>query len=116
MKISISYRRVILPQSIESVIERQVRKINALLKSYAPDLVQLRGILETIPHRPEFSFSANLSLPTGMLHSSAVAPDARSCARKALLDLETQIKKHQALLRKHFDWKRTRGAARGSLS
>jgi ribosome-associated translation inhibitor RaiA len=111
MKIAISYRRVTLPQSIESVVERQVHKMNALLKSYAPDLVQLRGTLETSPHRPEFSFSANLSLPTGTLHASAVAPDARSSARKALLELEEQIKKHQALLRKHFEWQHQRGGS-----
>jgi len=116
MNIAISYRRVTQPQPIESVIERQVHKINALLKSYAPDLVQLRGTLETNPHRPEFIFSANLSLPTGMLHASAVGPDARACARQALLELESQIKKHQALLRKHFDWKRKRGSIRGGFA
>jgi ribosome-associated translation inhibitor RaiA len=115
MKIAISYRRVTQPQAIDSVVERQVHKINALLKSYAPDLVQLHGTLETNPHGAEFSFSANLFLPTGMLHASAVAPDARTCARKALLDLETQIKKHQALLRKHFEWKRNRGSIRGGF-
>jgi ribosome-associated translation inhibitor RaiA len=115
MNIAISYRRVTLPQPIESVVDRQVHKINALLKSYAPDLVQLRGTLEANPHRPEFTFSVNLSLPTGMLHASAVSPDARTCARQALLELEAQIKKHQALLRKQFEWKGKRGAVRGTV-
>ena len=53
-------------------------------------------------------FSANLSLPTGQLHASADAPDARSCTKKALVELESQIKKHQALLRKEFEWKHER--------
>lgn len=108
MKVAITYRRVTLPQPVESLVERHVHKINALLKSYAPDLVQLRGVLESNRHGPEFSFTLNLSLPTGQLHAVAAAPDPRSCTKKALVELETQIKKHQALLRKHFEWKHER--------
>ena len=108
MKIAITYKRVTLPQPVEPVVERHARKINALLKSYAPDLVLLRGVLEGNSHGPEFTFSANLSLPTGTLHASAVSTDASTSTRKALLDLESQIKKHQALLRKHFEWKHER--------
>jgi len=108
MKIAITYRRVTLPQPVEVLVERHVHKINSLLKSYAPDLVHLRGVLESKRHGQEFSFTASLSLPTGRLHASAAAPDARTCAKKALVELETQIKKHQALLRKHFEWKHER--------
>jgi len=108
MKVAITYRHVTLPQPVETLVERHVHKMNSLLKSYAPDLVQFHGVLESKRHGPEFSFSANLSLPTGQLHSSASAPDARACAKKALVELETQIKKHQALLRKHFEWKHER--------
>jgi ribosome-associated translation inhibitor RaiA len=74
MKIAISYKHVTLPQPLESALEKHIQKINALLKTYAPDLVHLHGTLERNPHRVEFSFSANLSLPTGSLHASAVAP------------------------------------------
>lgn len=108
MKIAITYRRITLPQPVETLVERHVHKINALLKSYAPDLVQLHGVLESNPHGPQFSFTLNLSLPTGQLHAGADAPDPRSCAKKALVELETRIKKHQALLRKHFEWKHDR--------
>jgi ribosomal subunit interface protein len=109
MKIAIEYKHVTLPQPVETLVERQVQKINVLLKSYAPDLVHLHGVLESTRHNgPKFSFSAILSLPTGQLHASATAPDARACAKKALAELEAQIKKHQALLRKHFEWKHER--------
>jgi ribosomal subunit interface protein len=108
MKIAIAYRRVTLSQPVETLVERHVHKIDSLLKSYEPDLVQLRGVLEANRHGPEFSFDLNLSLPTGQLHASAAAEDVRSCAKKALVELETQVKKHQALLRKHFEWKHER--------
>ncbi len=108
MKIAISYRHGTKPQPVETLVERHLHKINSLLKSYAPDLVHLRGVLESKRHGPEFSFTASLSLPTGQLHATADAEDARSCTKKALVELETQIKKHQAHLRKQFEWKHER--------
>ena len=78
MKIAISYRHVTLPQPIESVVERQIQQNQRL----AEKLCAGSGATPRNPRNksssPEFSFSANLSLPTGTLHASAVAPDARS--------------------------------------
>jgi len=117
MKASISYRHVEFPKPVESAVDRHVRKINTLLKSYAPDLVQLRGHFAKQPRRAEFSFSVNLSLPTGTLHATADgSPDPAVCAREAFAELETQIKKHQSLLRKDFRWKRKRGRAEKALA
>ncbi len=106
MKISISYRHVEFPETIEPAVNRHLQKIGTLLKRYEPDLVQIHGAFEKNPHNTEFSFSLNLSLPTGTLHATGEAPDARSSARKAFAELEAQIKKHQARLRKDHEWKR----------
>ena len=48
----------------------------------------------------QFTFSVSLSLPTGTLYASSETAGADSSARKAFAELETQIKKHQARLRK----------------
>ena len=106
MKIDISYRHVDFPSPVEAAISRHLRKINALLKRYAPDLVQLHGAFDKLPHKSEFTFSVNLSLPTGTLHATGEASSAPTSARKAFLELEAQIKKHQARLRKDREWKR----------
>jgi len=116
MKITISYRHVESPQAIESALDRHISKIGKLLKSYQPDLVQLHGGYEKQPHRSEYIFSANLSLPTGTLHANGEGPDAVMSARKAFVDLEKQIKKHQARLRKDYEWKRKRGKAEQALA
>ena len=108
MKISISYRHIETPQAVESALNRHISKIGKLLKSYAPDLVQLHGGFERQPHRAEYVFSANLSLPTGTLHATEVGPDPATSARNAFVELETQIKKHQSRLRKDYEWKRKR--------
>jgi ribosomal subunit interface protein len=116
MKISISYRHIESPQAVESAMQRHISKMGKLLKCYAPDLVQFHGGFEKQPHRAEYIFSANLSLPTGTLHATASGPDAARSARKAFVELETQIKKHQSRLRKDYEWKRKRGKAEQALA
>ena len=116
MKINISYRHIEPPQAVESALDRHLSKMAKLLKSYQPDLVQFHGGFEKHPHRAEFIFSANLSLPTGTLHATGAGPDAASSARKAFVEIETQIKKHQSRLRKDYEWKRKRGKAERALA
>jgi ribosomal subunit interface protein len=116
MKINISYRHVESPQAVEAALERHLAKITKLLKSYQPDLVQFHGGFEKQPHKAEYIFSANLSLPTGTLHATGNGPDAAASARKAFAELQAQIKKHQARLRKDYEWKRKRGKAEQALA
>lgn len=116
MKIAISYRHVEVPQLVEPAVERHLKKIGTLLKSYAPDLVQVHGAFEKQPRRNEITFSLNVSLPTGTLHSVGAGPNARASARQAFGEMETQIKKHQARLRKDYEWKRKRGRIQQALA
>lgn len=116
MKINISYRHVESPQAIESALERHGAKIEKLLKCYDPDLVQLHGGFEKQPHKSGYIFSANLSLPTGTLHANGHGPDPAKSARKAFVELEAQIKKHQSRLRKDYEWKRKRGRTEQALA
>lgn len=116
MKICISYRHVESPQAIEAALDHHSSKIEKLLKSYQPDLVQLHGGFEKHPHRAEFAFSANLSLPTGALHATATGPNPAASVRKAFVELEKQIKKHQSRLRKEHEWKRKRGRTQQALA
>jgi ribosomal subunit interface protein len=116
MKVSISYRNVEARQKIESALQRYIAKMSKLLKSYDPDLVQFHGGFEKQPHRTEYTFSANLSLPTGTLHATGQGPDPSASGRKAFAELEKQIKKHQSRLRKDYEWKRKRGKAEQALA
>jgi ribosome-associated translation inhibitor RaiA len=109
MKTSISYKQVEPSPLLESAIERHLRKVGTLLKTYEPDLIQLHGSFEKQPHPAEYRFSVNLSLPTGALHATGAGPDAGISVRIAFRELEAQIKKHQALLRKDYEWRRKRG-------
>lgn len=116
MKTSIRYSNVEHPKNVEKALSRRLEKIEKLLKRYGPDLVQLHGSFEKHPHRSEFTFSVDLSLPTGTLCAAANGPNALVSARKAFSELEAQIKKHQALLRGDYEWKRKRGRAERALA
>ena len=92
----------------QSKHRRSADKLERLLKAYDPDLVQLHGVCSQNPHKEEHSFSLNLSLPTGTLHAIGTAEKVRSCCKQAFSEIETQVKKHQSLLRHDHEWKRKR--------
>jgi ribosome-associated translation inhibitor RaiA len=112
MKLSISYKLEEWQESIEKETQRHVVKMGKLLKRYAPDLVQLRCTIEKRPRKQEYLFSVNLSLPTGTLHAIGEAADVRKSVKTAFAEIETQIKKHMAVLRKDYEWKRKRPRAK----
>lgn len=111
MKLSISYRHVESHTPAEKEVEKCAAKLNRLLKSYEPDLVQLHGVFSKSPRIEEFSFSLNLSLPTGTLHATGSGETIRAGCKQAFSELQEQVKKHQSRLRKDYEWKRKRPRA-----
>jgi len=116
MKLSISYKNVEPHKPAEKEVERYAGKLSRLLKSYEPDLVLLHGVFSRNPRREENSFSLNLSLPTGTLHATGTGENVRASCKQAFTELESQLKKHQSLLRKDYEWKRKRPRAVPALS
>ncbi|HYL86520.1 MAG TPA: HPF/RaiA family ribosome-associated protein [Candidatus Angelobacter sp.] len=108
MKLSINYKHVEFHKPVEVEVERHVAKLQRLLKSYSPDLVQLHGSFSKNPRTEEFSCLLNLSVPTGKLHATGEGAIVRTSCKKAFSELEAQVKKHQAKLRKDYVWKRKR--------
>ena len=108
MKITYSQIEAADRASIEKEFARHIEKHNRLLKRYDPDLVQLHCTLEKTPHRIEFAFSLNLTLPSGSLQATGRGADARAGAKVAFAEIESQVKKHQEKLRKDYVWKRKR--------
>ena len=104
MKITYSQIEAADRASIEKEFARHIEKLNRLLKRYDPDLVQLHCTLEKTPHRIEFAFSLNLTLPSGSLQATGRGADARAGAKVAFAEIESQVKKHQEKLRKDYVW------------
>ena len=108
MKLSVSFKDVERHNPIDKEFERAVSKLNILLKSYEPDLVSLHAVFCKVPRTQEHALYLNLTLPTGSLQATASNEHVRACCKKAFHDIESQIKKHQARLRKDYEWKRRR--------
>jgi ribosome-associated translation inhibitor RaiA len=112
MKLFIRHSNEEWREPVETETQRHVVKLEKLLKRYAPDLVQLHGDIEKHPRKENYIFSVNLSLPTGTLHATGEGAEVRGSVKSAFAELEAQIKKHMALLRKDYEWKRKRPHAR----
>ncbi len=108
MKVSLSFKHVELREPIETEVARHLEKLNRLLKSYSPDLVQVHGSVEKHPRKSAYIFTANLSLPTGTLHATGEGPDVRQSVKTAFAEISSQLKKHQAKVRRDYQWKRKR--------
>jgi ribosome-associated translation inhibitor RaiA len=116
MKLSISYKHVETHGPVEKDVARHVAKLKKLLQSYEPDLLQLHGVFAMNSHKEQHSCTLNLSLPTGSLHATGTGKNAQACCKKAFSELEAQVKKHQSLLRKDYEWKRKRPRDREVLA
>lgn len=108
MKLSISYKHVEAQKEVEAEVARHVGKLEKLLQSYSPDLVQLHGSFSKNSRTDETSCTVNLYLPAGTLHATGNGASVRTSCKQAFSELEAQVKKHQAKLRKDYEWKRKR--------
>lgn len=108
MKITYSNIEAEARHFVEEQSKHSIEKLNRLLKKYAPDAIVLHGSLEKTPHKIEFSYSLNLTLPTGTLHATGVGADIRKSVKAAFAEIQAQVKKHQEKLRKDYIWKRKR--------
>lgn len=112
MKLTIRYAREEWRDPVEKETLKQRTKLDRLLKRYSPDLVQLHANIEKVARKETYLFSVNLSLPTGALHATGDGSDVIGCVKAAFAELSAQVKKHQALLRKDYEWKRKRARTR----
>lgn len=108
MKVTVSFKDAEKHKPVEKEMETSVKKLETLLKSYSPDLVQLHAAFSRLPRTEEYEVSLNLTLPTGTLHATASSVHLRSGCKKAFSEIQTQVKKHQSKLRKDYEWKRKR--------
>jgi ribosomal subunit interface protein len=108
MNVSISYKHVEAQQAVAAEVMRRLDKLGKLLKSYEPDLVQIKGVFSKNNRTEEQSLALTLSLPTGTLRATGNGKNVLAGCKNAFSDIEAQIKKHHSLLRRDYEWKRKR--------
>ncbi len=105
MKLSIVFKEVERHAPAEKSLQRCAEKLSKLLKSFDPDLVQLHCVFSTVPRTKEFGLALTLTLPSGTLHATEKSVHLSNVCKSAFADLEIQVKKHVARLRKHHEFK-----------
>jgi ribosome-associated translation inhibitor RaiA len=112
MKLTIRHAHQEWREPVEKETQRQAAKLNKLLKRYSPDLVKLHGDIGKHPRKESYTFTVNLSLPTGSLHATGEGADVLASVKAAFAEICAQCKKHQSLQRKDYEWKRKRPRVR----
>ena len=112
MKLTIRNAHEEWREPVEKETNRQAAKLQKLLMRYDPDLVQLHANIEKHARKESYTFTLNLSLPTGTLHATGEGSDVLASVKISFAEIITQCKKHQSLLRKDYEWKRKRPHAR----
>ena len=113
MKVSINYKHVQSSKPVEKEVTRQIAKLDKLLKHYSPDLVQVHGVFSRNQRTSEESCALTLSLPSGALHATGSGPNTLASCKRAFSEVASQVKKHQAMLRKEHLWVRDERSAEG---
>ena len=111
MNFAMTFKNVEVREPVELEANRQLGKLEKLLKSYAPDAVQLHATFEKQARKPEYFTCLNLSMPTGTLHCTGSGNDIPRSLKAAFSELSSQLKRHQSRLRHDSEWKRKRPRA-----
>jgi ribosome-associated translation inhibitor RaiA len=106
MRVSFSYKHVEAQKPVAAEVDHRIKKLGKLLKSYAPDLIQLHGVFGKNRRTSEESCVLTLSLPSGALHATGTGKNVLAGCKNAFKEIEAQVKKHQALLRNEHSWER----------
>jgi len=112
MKLTIRNAHEEWREPVEKETHRQAEKLDKLLQRYSPDLVCLHAAIEKHARKESYTFTLNLSLPTGALHATGEGRDVLASVKAAFAEVSAQCKKHQSLLRKDYEWKRKRPRVR----
>ena len=108
MNVSISYKHAEAQQAVATELMRRLDKLGRLLKSYQPDLIQLKGVFSENNRTEEQLLALTLSLPTGTLRATGTGRNVLLSCKSAFSEIEEQVKRHQSLVRREHDWKRKR--------
>lgn len=106
MKWHVSFKGFEGGPRVSRMLERFRVKLERQVKMFAEDQVSLRGVIEKHATRMLFRASLLLEVPGRTLVAKEERPEAELALKDAFLELDRQLKKHKALLRREPIWKR----------
>src|SRR5260370_41539752 len=86
MHVSISYKHVEAQQAVAAEVMRRLDKLGKLLKSYEPDLVQIKGGFSKNNRTEEQSLAVTLSPPAGTPRATGNGKNMLAGCKKGFRD------------------------------
>jgi ribosome-associated translation inhibitor RaiA len=111
MRVQIKTDDVRLTPADHDVLWRRIRSLEARLEHVEPDLINLQIVLEAQPRRTEYTGHVRLVVMNQVLAARRnQAKRVRTLLHRAFDDLEEQLERFNAGLRREVAWERKRGA------
>lgn len=111
MNVHIGYK-VQKTTDIEKEINTQIEKLRRRVQVFRPELIHLKGTIESSTPREGIQMSLNLRLPSGQMAAQKSAANATAAIKASFDDLLQQITRHKDILRSSHKWRR-RGSTNG---
>lgn len=91
---------------IRQGLDRMRRRLERRVQNFDHEQVALRGVIEKHPSKVRFRVSFLFAVPGRILIAKEERPELDVALREAVSELERQLDKHKAVLRRELVWKR----------
>jgi len=106
MKYNIEFKRFGPQKEIQKLIRELITRIEKKTKSFSPDVVFLRLLVEENSVRTLYRVSITLEVPEKTLATKEERHDLDETIRDAFAEIERQLEAHKATFRGEHLWKR----------
>jgi RNA polymerase sigma factor (sigma-70 family) len=106
MKHTIEFKHFEPRERARKLVEELTARLEKQIKDFPQDSVFLRALIEENPVRKIYHVSITLDLPGGTLAAKEELHDPVETIRDAFNEIERQIERHKARLRRDYLWKR----------
>lgn len=106
MKRAVEFKNFQPEAALEKLIGRLAGKLERRAKSFPPDVLFLRLMLEQNPARALYRASLTLEAPEKTLVAKVERHDPVEAVREAFAEIERQLEAHKSNLRGEPVWKR----------
>ncbi|HXG21045.1 MAG TPA: sigma-70 family RNA polymerase sigma factor [Methylomirabilota bacterium] len=105
MRVHLTYKNL-EREPLEPLLQQLAARLEARVADFPQDAVLLHGTLEKHPSRALYCAALVLRLPRRTLTAQEEHTSAQKTVEKAFVEIERQLKKYKALLRREHLWKR----------
>jgi ribosomal subunit interface protein len=106
MNFNMEFKGFAPQKDVQKLITQLISRLEKKAKSFSPEVVYLRLLIEDNSERTLYHLSITLTLPEKTLATKEERHDLHEAIRDAFAEIERQLEAHKATLRGEHRWKR----------